>query len=53
MVRSQPGQIVPETLPQKQQLQKRVGGVAQGVELEFKPQYCQKRKKERKRKHNQ
>jgi hypothetical protein len=32
----------------KQNPQKRVGGVAQGVGPEFKPQYCQKRKKERK-----
>jgi hypothetical protein len=28
----------------KQNPQKRVGGVAQGVGPEFKPQYCQKRK---------
>jgi hypothetical protein len=31
MVPSQPGQIVCETLSQKTQLQKRAGGVAQGV----------------------
>jgi hypothetical protein len=39
-VRSQPGQIVGENLPQKNPPQNRAGGVAQGVDLEFKPQYC-------------
>jgi hypothetical protein len=29
---------------------KRVGGVAQGVGLEFKPQYCKKKKERKKRK---
>jgi hypothetical protein len=40
---SQPGQIVHETLSRKNPSQKRAGGVAQGVGLEFKPQYCQKK----------
>jgi hypothetical protein len=31
-----------ETLSQKKQSQKRVGGVAQGIGPEFKPQYCKK-----------
>jgi hypothetical protein len=39
-VRSQPGQIVPKTISQKNPLQKRAGGVAQGEGPEFKPQYC-------------
>jgi hypothetical protein len=39
-VQSQPGQISRETLS----LNKRVGGVAQGVGPEFKPQYCKKKK---------
>jgi hypothetical protein len=38
-VQSQPGQIVQETLSQNNPLQKRVGGVAQSVKPEFKPQY--------------
>jgi hypothetical protein len=38
-VRSQPGQIVPETLSQKNPSQKITGRVAQGVGPEFKPQY--------------
>jgi hypothetical protein len=38
-VRSQPGQIVHETLSQKKPSQKRAGGVAQGVGPEFKLQY--------------
>jgi hypothetical protein len=29
-------------------LQKRAGGVAQGVDPEFKPQYCKKKKKRKK-----
>jgi hypothetical protein len=45
MVQSQPGQIVPETLSQKQPSQKRAGGVAQGVGPEFKPQYHKKKTK--------
>jgi hypothetical protein len=44
VVGSQSGQIVCETLSLKNPSQKRSGGVAQGVGLEFKPQY-QKRKK--------
>jgi hypothetical protein len=40
-----PGQIVPETLSQKNPSQKRSGGVAQGVGPEFKPQYQKKKKK--------
>jgi hypothetical protein len=37
-VRSQPGQIVCETLSQRNPTQERAGGVAQGVGPEFKPQ---------------
>jgi predicted PP-loop superfamily ATPase len=50
MVRSQPGQIVCETLAQKKKKnpsQKRAGGVIQGVGPEFKPQVLQKKKKNR------
>jgi hypothetical protein len=36
---SQPGQIVCKSLSQKQQHKKRAGGVAQGVDPKFKPQY--------------
>jgi hypothetical protein len=43
--RSQPGQIVLETLSWKNPSQKRTDGVAQGVGPEFKPQYCKKKKK--------
>jgi hypothetical protein len=39
MVRSQPRQIVHETLSRKNPSQKRVGGVAQSEDPEFKPQY--------------
>jgi hypothetical protein len=40
-VRSQPGQIVLETLSRKKTItKKRAGAVAQGVGPEFKPQYC-------------
>jgi hypothetical protein len=39
MVQSQPRQIVCKTLSQKNPIQKRAGGVAQGVDLEFKLQY--------------
>jgi hypothetical protein len=46
MVQSLPGQIVPETLSQKTLSQRNwAGGVAQGVDLEFKSQYCKKKKK--------
>jgi hypothetical protein len=49
-VRSQPGQSVLKTLSQKNPSQKkRAGGVAQGVDPEFKPQYCQKKKKKKKK----
>jgi hypothetical protein len=44
-VQSQPGQIVCETLSQKNLHKNRTGGVAQGEGLEFKPQYCKKKKK--------
>jgi hypothetical protein len=45
-VRSQPGQIVRETLFQKTPSQKKkAGGVTQGVDPEFKPQYWGKKKK--------
>jgi hypothetical protein len=41
-----PGKIVCKTLSRKKKKsQKRDGGVAQGVDPEFKPQYCQKKKK--------
>jgi hypothetical protein len=43
-VRSQPGQIVCETLFRKYLTQKRAGGVAQGVRSEFKPWYRKKKK---------
>jgi hypothetical protein len=39
-VQIQSGQIVPETLSQKNLSQKRADRVAQGVGPEFKPQYC-------------
>jgi hypothetical protein len=45
LVRSQPGQIVLETLPGKNPSQKRAGGVAQGVGPDLKPQYHKKKKK--------
>jgi hypothetical protein len=44
-VRSQPGQTVHKTLPQKNPSQKRAGGVAQGDSPEFKPPVLQKKKK--------
>jgi hypothetical protein len=47
-VRSQSGQIVRETLSQKNLLQKRAGGLAQSVGLEFNP-WCQKKKKKKTR----
>jgi hypothetical protein len=43
MVRSQPGQIVHETYSQKTLHKNRVGGVAQGEDPEFKPQYHKKK----------
>jgi hypothetical protein len=43
-VPSQPGEIVPETLSRKPNT-KGAGGVAQGVDPEFKPQYLEKKKK--------
>jgi hypothetical protein len=42
VVQSQPRQIVHKTLSQKNHHKKRTGGVAQGVDPEFKPQ-CQKK----------
>jgi hypothetical protein len=42
VVQSQPGQIVGKTLSQKNPSQYRIGGVAQIVGPEFKPQYSQK-----------
>jgi hypothetical protein len=38
VVQCQPKQIVPKTLSQKNTSQKRAGGMAQGVDSEFKPQ---------------
>jgi hypothetical protein len=46
-VQSQPGQIVRETLSLKNPSQKRPSGVAQDVCPEFKPQYCQKKKRKK------
>jgi hypothetical protein len=40
-------QIVRETLSQKSQSQKWAGGVAQGVDSEFKPYYRKKKKKKK------
>jgi hypothetical protein len=48
MVQSQPGQIVCETLSRKNPSQKRVGGVAQVVGPEFKPQYHKNKQTEMK-----
>jgi hypothetical protein len=45
MVQSLPRQIVRETLSRKNPSQKRVGGVAQGIDPEFKPQYRKRKKK--------
>jgi hypothetical protein len=42
MVQSQPRQIVHETLSQKALHKNRAGGVAQGVDLEFKSQHRKK-----------
>jgi hypothetical protein len=44
-VQSQPGQIVHETLSQKNPTQKRASDVAQGEGPEFKPQYHKKKRK--------
>jgi hypothetical protein len=44
-IQSQPGQIVCETLSQKNPSRKRTGGVAQGEGPKFKPQYRKKKKK--------
>jgi hypothetical protein len=46
MVQSQPGQIVLETLSGKISSQKRAGGVAEGVGLEFNPSTGKKKKKD-------
>jgi hypothetical protein len=45
MARSQPGEKVRETLSWKSPTQNRAGGVAQGEDPEFKPQYCNQQKK--------
>jgi hypothetical protein len=50
MVRSQPRQIVLQTLSRKNPSQQRAGGVAWGAGPEFKPQYCKKKKKKKERK---
>jgi hypothetical protein len=47
LVQSQSREIVLETLSQKYPSQKRAGAGAQGVDPEFKPQYCKKKKKRR------
>jgi hypothetical protein len=45
MIQSQPGQIVLETLSWKKPFKKkRAGGVARGVDPEFKSQYRKKKK---------
>jgi hypothetical protein len=44
MVQSHLGQIVHKALPQKTSLQRRAGGVAQGIGPEFKPWYHTKKK---------
>jgi hypothetical protein len=43
MVQSRPGQIVCETLSQKNPTQKRAGRMTQGISPEFKPQYHEKK----------
>jgi hypothetical protein len=53
VVQSQPGQIVHETLAQKNPSQKRAGGAAPGGATEFKAQYCQKKKKTKNQKTKQ
>jgi hypothetical protein len=53
MVRSQPWQIVNETLSRKNPSQKRAGGVTQGVGPEVKPHLIpQKKKKKKESKYN-
>jgi hypothetical protein len=52
VVRSQPGQIVHETLSLKNPSQKRAGGVAQGVGPELKPQYPHRKKKKQPKNQN-
>jgi hypothetical protein len=49
MVLDQPRKKVQETLSGKNPSPKRTGGVAQGVDSEFKSQYWKKKKKERKK----
>jgi hypothetical protein len=41
-VQSQPREVVRKTLSKKNSSQKRAGGVFQGVDPEFKPQYWKK-----------
>jgi hypothetical protein len=50
-VQSQPEQVVHKTLSQKNPSQKRAGGVAQGVGLEFKPHYQKKQTNKQKFQH--
>jgi hypothetical protein len=45
VVQSQPRKIVDEPLSQKHPAKKRAGTVAEGVGLEFKPQYCTHKKR--------
>jgi hypothetical protein len=45
---AQPRQIVQGPYLEKTHHKKRAGGVAQGVGPELKPQYCKKKKKEKK-----
>jgi hypothetical protein len=53
LVRSQPWQIVNETLSRKNPSQKRAGGVTQGVGPEVKPHLIpQKKKKKKESKYN-
>jgi hypothetical protein len=49
-VQSQPQQIICEILSRKITSRKRTGGVVQGIDPEFQPQY-HKKKKKRKRNH--
>jgi hypothetical protein len=46
-VQSQPGQIVLKALTQKTHHNK---GMAQGIDPEFKPQYCKEKEKEKRKK---
>jgi hypothetical protein len=50
-VQSQPQQIICEILSRKITSRKRTGGVVQGIDPEFQPQYHKKKKKKRKRNH--